>query len=179
MATLDLQQLRAELDELEAAINEQSVHLQLMRHQLPWQRIALPDVQRADRSTATTRDLFGANDQLAVYHFSSTPPPLPDESRTTDPARVAKHFSDRGIQLAAIAALDSNAFDTWSQQTHWRFPCWTSATFHERFRTFAGTPAPGRAVMSLFVHHDGAVHHTYSMVAHEQGPLHAALLLSP
>jgi predicted dithiol-disulfide oxidoreductase (DUF899 family) len=164
MASAALQALRAQLAQLEADLSDQSHALRDMRSELPWEPVDLPPLHDLEGNPVTTERLFAGRPQLAVLHFADRGPSAPPDLRRV--AVIERLYADRNIHIAAVGGADLERFVA---DTRWPFDAWSSGAFHDRI-------AHGDIALSLFVHHEGEVHLTWSMAVADE-PWNQVLLL--
>lgn len=160
--------------------------LRAERRQLPWTPVEKPYAFQGPTGGCTLADLFGGQDQLAVYHFMLTPGSdriCTGCAFTADHVDAARrHFAQAGLAFAAISRAPLDQIEAARRRMGWRFP-WLSSLDSDFNRDFgvSFTPeelAAGQAIynygtplrrsldmhgVSIFARgEDGALYHTYS-----------------
>jgi predicted dithiol-disulfide oxidoreductase (DUF899 family) len=162
------------------------------RRELPWVPVEKEYRFETDDGTRTLGELFDGRSQLLVYHFMFGYGYRVDEQSPgcTGCSFVADHFdgvrphlNGHDVTLVAESSAPLPQLQAYAARMDWRFP-WVSslasdfrydfgAAFTEEEQRSGAefnfrhedTVEPQREGMSVFVLHDGAVHHTYSTYA--------------
>jgi len=162
------------------------------RRQLPWVRVEqdyMFDTEQGPRSLA---ELFEGRSQLAMYHFmygDGWGEGCPSCSFWADNYDgVQAHLAARDIAFTAASSAPLDQLLAYRNRMGWSFPWVSSAgtTFNQDFEV-TGTrrynfreldePIDEMPGLSVFVLHDGAVHHTYSTYARGLDPFNGAYQL--
>lgn len=171
---------RVDLLEREKAHMRAGDELAQRRRQLPWVRVDTEYTFDTEHGRRTLTELFDGRSQLVVYHFM-----YGDEWGEGCPScsfwadnydGIQSHLAARDIALTAASTAPLDQLLAYRARMGWSFP-WVSTagtSFNLDFEV-TGTlrynyreneePIDEMPGLSVFVLHDGAVHHSYSTYA--------------
>ena len=175
---------RGALLDREKAFTRERDALSAARRQLPWVRIDRAYEFTTEAGPQSLRDLFGAHDQLVIYHFMFGPdweegcPSCSFWMDSLDGTPV--HLAHRGTAFVAVSRAPLDRLLDYRARMAWQFP-WVSShgtSFNEDFHVSfpAGSDPPGAEQndepvdapaeeapgMSAFARDGDVVYHTYS-----------------
>lgn len=121
---------RKTLFEKERAMTHQLEALHAERRRLPWVRIDKRYTFQGPEGTLDLDDLFGRQQQLAIYHFMLTPGShhvCPGCSFLMDHVDAARrHFEHADLAFAAVSRASIERIEEVRQRMGWTFP-WVSS----------------------------------------------------